>query len=87
MPKITINGVECEFEQGQKILEVANANEVKIPYYCYHDALSVPAQCRICLGEIWAPNPRNEGKLEPQMGGKLQPTCSTEAADGMVVYT
>ncbi|GAB5497209.1 MAG: 2Fe-2S iron-sulfur cluster-binding protein [Phycisphaerales bacterium] len=87
MPKITINGVECEFEQGQKILEVANNNSVKIPYYCYHDSLSIPAQCRICLGEVWAPNPRNEGKLEPQMGGKLQPTCSTEAADGMVVYT
>ncbi len=87
MPKITINGVECEFEQGQKILEVANSQDVKIPYYCYHEGLSIPAQCRICLGEIWAPNPRNEGKLEPQMGGKLQPTCSTDAADGMVVYT
>jgi len=87
MPTITINGVECEFTQGQKILEVANTHSVKIPYYCYHDSLSVPAQCRICLGEIWAPNPRNEGKLEAQMGGKLQPTCSTDAADGMVVYT
>lgn len=87
MPKITINGVECEFEKGQKILEIANANSVKIPYYCYHEGLSIPAQCRICLGEIWAPNPRNEGRLEPQLGGKLQPTCSTEASDGMVVYT
>ncbi|HED53101.1 MAG TPA: 2Fe-2S iron-sulfur cluster binding domain-containing protein [Phycisphaerales bacterium] len=87
MPTITINGVECEFQPGQKILEVANAHGIKIPYYCYHDALSIPAQCRICLGEIWAPNPRNEGKLEPQAGGKLQPTCSTDAADGMVVYT
>ncbi len=87
MPTITINGVECEFEQGQKILEIANRNKVKIPYYCYHETLSIPAQCRICLGEIWAPNPRNEGKLEPQMGGKLQPTCSTDATDGMVVYT
>ncbi|NRA58238.1 MAG: molybdopterin-dependent oxidoreductase, partial [Phycisphaerales bacterium] len=54
---------------------------------CYHDALSRPAQCRICLGEIWAPNPRNENKLEPQAGGKLQPTCTTMAGDGMVVYT
>lgn len=87
MPTITINGVVCEFSKGQKILEIANANDVKIPYYCYHDALSIPAQCRICLGEIWAPNPRSEGRLEPQLGGKLQPTCSTEASDGMVVYT
>lgn len=87
MPTITINGVVCDFTKGQKILEIANANDVKVPYYCYHDALSIPAQCRICLGEIWAPNPRNENKLEPQLGGKLQPTCSTEASDGMVVYT
>ncbi len=87
MPTITINGVECEFEKGQKVLEIANQNKVKIPYYCYHEGLSIPAQCRICLGEVWAPNPRNEGKLEPQMGGKLQPTCSLDAQDGMVVYT
>jgi NADH-quinone oxidoreductase subunit G len=87
MPSITINGVSCEFEPGQTILQVANARGVKIPYYCYHDGLSIPAQCRICLGEIWAPNPRAENKLEPVMGGKLQPTCSTHAADGMVVYT
>lgn len=87
MPSITINGVQCEFEPGQTILQVANAHGVKIPYYCYHDGLSIPAQCRICLGEIWAPNPRAENKLEPMMGGKLQPTCSTQAGDGMVVYT
>jgi len=85
MPTITINARECEFEPGQTILQVANAHGVKIPYYCYHDALSVPAQCRICLAEIWAPNPRNEGRLEPFMGGKLMPTCSTVATDGMVV--
>ncbi|MEL6797806.1 MAG: 2Fe-2S iron-sulfur cluster-binding protein, partial [Planctomycetota bacterium] len=87
MPSITINGVECEFEKGQKVLEIANQNKVKIPYYCYHEGLSIPAQCRICLGEVWAPNPRNEGKLEPMAGGKLQPTCSLDAMDGMVVYT
>lgn len=92
MPTITINGVECEFEKGQKILEIANRNKVKIPYYCYHEGLSIPAQCRICLGEVWAPNPRNlddrgNPRLEPMMGGKLMPTCSTDAADGMVVYT
>ncbi|MFG0285157.1 MAG: molybdopterin-dependent oxidoreductase [Phycisphaerales bacterium JB039] len=87
MPSITINGVQCEFEPGQTILQVANARGVKIPYYCDHDGLSIPAQCRICLGEIWAPNPRNDNKVEPLMGGKLQPTCSTRASEGMVVWT
>jgi NADH-quinone oxidoreductase subunit G len=86
MPTIIINGKTCEFTPGQKILEVANEAEIEIPHYCYHAGLSIPAQCRICLAEIWAPNPRNDNKLEPMMGGKLLPTCSTDAAEGMVVY-
>ncbi len=87
MPQITINGKTCEFQPGQMILQIANANGVEIPQYCYHDALSIPASCRICLAEVWAPNPRNNNALEPYMGGKLMPTCQTAAADGMVVYT
>ena len=86
MPIITINGVRCEFVKGERILDIATRAGVEIPQYCYHPGLSVPAQCRICLAEIHAPNPRNENKLEPLMGGKLLPTCATEASDGMVVY-
>lgn len=86
MPTININGVRCEFTKGERIIDIANRNSVEIPQYCYHPGLSVPAQCRICLAEIHAPNPRNDNKLEPMMGGKLLPTCATEATDGMVVY-
>lgn len=86
MPTIIINGKSCEFTPGEKILEIANREGVEIPQYCYHEGLSIPAQCRICLAEIWAPNPRNDNKLEPMLGGKLQPTCSTNAADGMVIH-
>lgn len=87
MPSITINGKRCDFTPGQMILQVANAHGVAIPQYCYHDGLSIVASCRICLAEIWAPNPRAGGKLEPFMGGKLMPACQTAAADGMVVST
>lgn len=92
MPSITINGTTVSFTPGETILQAANrvfeaGQGPEIPQYCYHDGLSVPAQCRICLAEIWAPNPRNNNKLEPQMGGKLQPTCATPCADGLVVYT
>jgi rhodanese-related sulfurtransferase len=45
----------------------------------------VVANCRICLAEVWAPNPRNENKLEPIP--KLLPTCQTPAGDGQVIYT
>ena len=85
MPTITINGTVHEFEQGQTILQIALANEVEIPHYCYHPGLSIVANCRICLGEVWAPNPRNDNALEAWP--KLVPTCQQEASDGMVVYT
>lgn len=86
MPTITINEQQCDFEPGEKIIDVADRCGVEIPKYCYHPGLSVPAQCRICLAEIWAPNARNDNKLEPMAGGKLMPTCATDASDGMVVY-
>ncbi|MEO0512279.1 MAG: molybdopterin-dependent oxidoreductase [Planctomycetota bacterium] len=86
MPTVTINGVECEFEQGERVLDIATRCGVEVPYYCYHPGLSIPAQCRICLAEMHAPNPRNGDKLEPIAGGKLLPTCTTPASDGMVVY-
>lgn len=85
MPIVTINGIECEFTKGEMVIEIANRNEINIPQYCYHAGLSRPAQCRICLATFEAPNPRNDNKLEPMMGGKLLPTCATEASEGMVV--
>ncbi len=85
MPQITINGKVCEFEKGENILDVALRAEVEIPHYCYHPGLSAPANCRICLAEVWAPNPRNDNKLEPIP--KLLPTCRTQCGDGQVVRT
>lgn len=85
MPQITINGKVCEFEKGENILDVALRNEQEIPHYCYHPGLSAPANCRICLAEVWAPNPRNDNKLEAIP--KLLPTCRTPCGEGQVVRT
>jgi len=85
MPSISINGKVCEFEPGQLMLQVALDHGIEIPHYCYHPGLSVVANCRICLAEVWAPNPRQDNRLEPIP--KLLPTCQTPAADGQVVYT
>ena len=90
MPQITIDDKQCTFDEGQTILQVANANDIEIPQYCYHDGLSIVASCRICLAEVWAPNPRNtdaEGKPKLEPIPKLLPTCQTPAAEGQVVYT
>jgi len=84
MPTITIDGKSLEFDQGKSILDVASDNGINIPHYCYHPSLSIVASCRICLAEVWGPNPRNDNKLEPMP--KLLPTCQTQAGDGQVVY-
>ena len=85
MPTITIDGKPFAFEEGESILDVATRNGIEIPQYCYHPSLSVVANCRICLAEVWAPNPQNDNKLEPLP--KLLPTCQAPAEDGYVVYT
>jgi len=85
MATITINGKICEFEGKKMILQVAEENGIEIPHYCYHEGLSIVASCRICLGEVWAPNPRNDNQLEPIP--RLMPTCQTPAGDRQEVYT
>ncbi len=84
MAQVTINGKAYGFEKGEKILQVALRHDVEIPHYCYHPSMSIPASCRICLAEVWAPNPKS-GALEPMP--QLKPTCQTDCTDGMVVYT
>ncbi len=75
MPKLTVDGVEIEFQAGEKIIQACDRTKVNnIPRYCYHDGLSIVAQCRMCLVEV-------EGQK------KLVTACSTPAADGMKIHT
>lgn len=74
MPKIVIDGKELEFKQGQTVIEIAMQNGIDIPHFCWHPCLSVSGNCRMCLVEI-------------EKMPKLAISCSTLAADGMVVYT
>lgn len=74
MPKLTIDGIQYDFNPGETIIEVAHRNGIDIPHYCWHPKLSVSGNCRMCLVEV--------EKLP-----KLVIACSTQAADGMVVHT
>jgi len=58
MPKLKINGTEIEVVAGTSILQAAEVLGYEIPRFCYHDKLSVPANCRMCLVEVkGAPKP------------------------------
>jgi len=75
MPKLKINGTEVEVEPGTSIIQAAEQIGVEIPRFCYHDKLSVPANCRMCLVEV--------------KGGPPKPvaSCAMACAEGMEVET
>jgi len=75
MPKLTIDGIEVEVPTGASIIQAAEQLGIEIPRFCYHDKLSVPANCRMCLVEV-APGPP-----------KPQASCALACAEGMVVKT
>jgi len=52
MLKVEINGQQFEAEQGSTIIEVADNAGIYIPRFCYHEKLSVAANCRMCLVEV-----------------------------------
>jgi len=62
---IFINGTEYPFEPGQTVIQVAQANGIHVPHYCYHPGLSIAGNCRICMVEV-------EGNKRPQISCKLQ---------------
>lgn len=74
MPTITIDGKQYDFEAGKSVIEVALENNIDVPHFCWHPALSVSGNCRMCFVEV-------EGMP------KLQISCATAAAEGQVVHT
>ena len=71
---VEINGKPYDAKAGQTIIQVADQHGVYIPRFCYHDKLSVVANCRMCLVEVAnAPKP--------------MPACATPVSDGMQVMT
>lgn len=74
MPKITIDGIELDVDDGINVIQAAAVAGIEVPHFCYHPSLSVVAQCRQCLVEV-------EGVP------KVLPACNTTVRDGLVVKT
>ncbi len=74
MPKLTIDGKQIEVPAGTTIIQAADKLGIDIPRYCYHPALPVAGNCRICMVEI---------EKQP----KLQIACYTPVVEGMAVKT
>ncbi|TWG88795.1 NADH-quinone oxidoreductase subunit G [Luteimonas sp. J16] len=75
---IFIDGVELAAPKGSMIIHAADKAGIPIPRFCYHDKLSIAANCRMCL-------------VDTEVGGrpapKPSPACATPVMDGLKVFT
>ncbi len=70
----SIDGISCEFSEGETMLEVARRQGIEIPTLCHDPRLEPAGACRSCLVEV-------EGQR------RLIPSCATTVVDGAVLTT
>jgi formate dehydrogenase major subunit len=71
---LTINGRTILSDSGKTILQISEQEGIFIPTLCHHPLLKPEEACRICVVEV-------------KGSDKLVASCSTPAADGMVIRT
>ena len=71
---IELDGKPVKARKGEMIIQAADREDVYIPRFCYHEKLSVAANCRMCL-------------VEQEKVGKPVPACATPVMEGMKVFT
>jgi NADH-quinone oxidoreductase subunit G len=71
---IEVNGVPLKARKGQMIMQVTDPADIYIPRFCYHDKLTIAANCRMCLVEV-------------EKAPKPLPACATPVTEGMKVFT
>ena len=71
---IEVNGVAIKARKGEMIIRVTDAHGAYVPRFCYHDKLSIAANCRMCLVEV-------------EKAPKPLPACATPVAEGMKIFT
>jgi NADH-quinone oxidoreductase subunit G len=71
---IEVNGIALKARKGQMIMQVTDPADIYIPRFCYHQKLSIAANCRMCLVEV-------------EKAPKPLPACATPVAEGMKVFT
>jgi NADH-quinone oxidoreductase subunit G len=71
---IEVDGKPVEARSGQMVIEVTDNVGAYVPRFCYHEKLSVAANCRMCLVDI-------EGAPKPI------PACAHPINEGMKIFT
>ena len=84
MAVVTVNGNQVDIgNEKLNLIQAAKKGGVFIPHYCWHEALTVVASCRMCLVEVGDKKPDGSVAMQP----KVVPGCQTPAKDGTVIVT
>jgi len=71
---LEVDGKPVTARKGQMVIEVTDSIGAYVPRFCYHEKLSIAANCRMCLVDIvGAPKPI--------------PACAQPITEGMKVFT
>jgi NADH-quinone oxidoreductase subunit G len=71
---LEVDGKPVEARKGQMLIEVTDQVGTYVPRFCYHEKLSIAANCRMCLVEV-------------EKAPKPLPACATPVGEGMKVFT
>jgi len=71
---IEVDGKPVEAKKGQMVIEITDQIGAYIPRFCYHEKLSIAANCRMCLVEV-------------EKAPKPMPACATPVGEGMKIFT
>jgi NADH-quinone oxidoreductase subunit G len=71
---LEIDGKPVQVENGATVMDAASKLGIFVPHFCYHEKLSIAANCRMCLVEV-------------EKAPKPLPACATPATEGMKVKT
>ncbi len=74
MVNIEVDGIPLEVPKNSMIIEATDKAGISIPRFCYHEKLSISANCRMCLVDV-------------EKAPKPVPACATPVMDGMKVFT
>lgn len=69
-----VDGKAVQGRKGQMIMQVTDKLDAYIPRFCYHEKLTIAANCRMCLVEV-------------EKAPKPLPACATPIGEGMKVFT
>src|SRR5439155_16946997 len=74
MLNLEVDGKPVQVPNGSTVMDAAHHLDIYVPHFCWHQKLTIAANCRMCLVQI-------------EKAPKPMPACATRATEGMKVWT